>query len=108
MDYSYFKENLKRLIDSRAMTTKDLSEDMNITPATLSRYLSGNRKPDLPYVVRIAEYFNVSIDWLLGISGDKFEVLPKDIQEVVELYSLATSDDRAVVQAVLNKYRGVR
>jgi len=105
MDYTYFQENLRKLIESRGKMIKDVAMDNQMTPATLSRYLSGHRTPDLPYVVRLAEYFNVSVDWILGINGDKFEVLPKEIQEFAQLYSLASMDDRRVVQAVLNKYR---
>lgn len=105
MDYSIFRQNLKQLIQSRGKTVKSFSADVNITEATLSRYLSGNRIPDLQYVVRLANYFGVSVDWLLGLSGDKFEVMPPQLQEVVTLYSRATEDDRNVVQAVLAKYR---
>lgn len=72
---------------------------------TLSRYLAGKRTPDLPYVVKISEYFNISIDWLLGLNGEKFDVMPPEIQEVALLYSVATKDDRRVVQAVLGKYK---
>ena len=104
MDYTPFQENLKRLMSSRNFSMKLFGEEVGITAATLSRYLSGNRTPDLPYVVKIAEYFNVSIDWLLGLNGDKFDVLPKEIQVIAHLYTLATPDDRRVVQAVLHKY----
>lgn len=104
MDFTYFQENLKRLMSSRGFSMKALSEEVGITAATISRYLSGNRTPDLLQIVKIASYFNVSIDWLLGLNGDKFEVMPKEIQDIAHLYTLATPDDRRVVQAVLHKY----
>ena len=104
MDFTYFQENLKRLMSSRGFSMKALSEEVGITAATISRYLSGNRTPDLLQIVKIASYFNVSIDWLLGLNGDKFEVMPKEIQDIAHLYTLATPDDRRVVQAVLYKY----
>ena len=105
MDYTIFKEHLRQLMYSRGLSAKALATDINVTPATLSRYLSGNRAPDLPYVVKISQYFNVSIDWLLGINGDQFDVMPKEVQEVAELYQLAAPHDRKVVQAVLDKYK---
>ena len=105
MDYSIFQERLRMLIDSRGYGMKGLADDMNITSATLSRYLSGNRSPDLGYVVKLAEFFGVSIDWLIGINDDRYETLPPEIREVAHLYCLATDDDRNVVQAVLNKYK---
>lgn len=105
MDYTIFRENLQSLIDIRSSSLKSLSEEIKVTPATLSRYLSGQRTPDLPYVVKIATFFNVSIDWLLGLNGDKFDVLPKEVQQIANLYQLASLDDRRVVQAVLAKYQ---
>lgn len=105
MDCTIFQERLGRLMESRGFTMRSLAEEIGITPSTLSRYLSTNRVPDLAYVVKLAEYFNVSVDWLIGLNGDHFDILPKEIQDVAFLYSLATEDDRRVVQAVLNKYK---
>lgn len=104
-DYSAFRANLRRLIEVRGFTVKGFAAEVEITAATLSRYLSGDRTPDLPYVVRLAQYFNVSIDWLLGLNGEMFDVMPKELQTVAKLYSVATLDDRNVVQAVLSKYK---
>ena len=100
-DYSVFRERLRRLFEGRGMTIKDFSEEIEISSVTMSRYLAGTRVPDLPYVVKIAEHFGVSIDWLLGVNGDQF-----DVQEIANLYSLANEDDRRVVHAVLAKYKG--
>ena len=105
MDYSTFQERLKALMDSHGFGMKALADKMNITSATLSRYLSGNRSPEVPYVVKLAEFFGVSVDWLLGVNDDRYETLPPEIREVSKLYYLATEDDRKVVQAVLNKYK---
>lgn len=105
MDYTAFKTNLKSLIDNRGVLIKDVAEAINSTPGSMSRYLSGKRDPDLKYVVALAEYFNVSVDWLLGINGEKFEILPPEIQRIVNLYSLASPDDRRVIEAVLSKYQ---
>ncbi len=105
MDYSKFRENLRYLIEARGMGITVFSEKIGIPTATISRYLSGNRTPDLPYVIRIATFFSVSIDWLLGLNGDKFEILPQEIQDMARCYQLASLDDRRVVQAVLNKYQ---
>ena len=104
MDFTCFQENLKRLMSSRGFSMRALSDEVGITSATISRYLSGNRTPDLQQIIKIAEYFNVSIDWLLGINGDKFDIMPKEIQDIAHLYTLANLDDRRVVQAVLHKY----
>ena len=105
MDFSMFSNNLRMLIESRGMTAGKFCLDIGIPTATISRYISGDREPKFSYIVKIAEYFNVSIDWLVGRSGEKFDMLPADIQDVVSLYSLASEDDRRVIRMLLSKYK---
>lgn len=105
MDFTNFRYNLKSLIDSRGVTFLELSAATNMAPTTLHRYVSGCRTPELPNLMRLAEYFNVSLDWLLGLSGNRYDVMPHELQEVADLYSIANPDDRRVIQAVLGKYR---
>lgn len=108
VDYNTFQKRLRDLIESRGKLVQDVAEETGISKITLSRYLNNHREPDLKYVVALAQYFNVSIDWILGFSGDKFEVLPPQVQEFVHLFSLASPDDRRVIEAVLGKYREER
>jgi transcriptional regulator with XRE-family HTH domain len=104
-DFSAFRKNLRDLIDNSGKSSKDIALDIGISHITLSRYLNDHRDPDLKYVMKLSQYFRVSIDWLIGFSDDKFEALPPDIRDLVSLYSIASPDDRRVVEAVLSKYR---
>ena len=105
IDYEVFRKRLRQLIDSRSATVQELCYELNITPATMSRYLSGARTPDPVYLIRLSKYFDVSIDWLLGINGDKFDVLPDEVQEIANLYQVATPSDRKVIKTLLEKYK---
>lgn len=105
MDFTVFRSNLRTLMTTRGFSNITFSEEVGIPAPTISRYLTGDRTPDLAYVVKISQYFGVSIDWILGFNGDKFDVMPQEIQDVAQRYSLATPDDRRVVQAVLQKYQ---
>lgn len=102
--FSTFSTNLRRLIDSRGITIKDFCIDAEIPAPTISRYLTGEREPKLTYIIKICDYFNVSIDWMFGVSEDKVRIYPEEIQKIAALYSVASPDDRKVVQAVLRKY----
>lgn len=84
---------------------KGLAGEVNISHITISRYLNGHREPELKYVLALAQYFRVSIDWLLGFSDDRYEVLPQESRELITLFNKASPDDRRVVGAVLSKYR---
>ena len=104
LNFEAFRDNVRSLTESKGMLGKDLAYAIKATPATISRYMTGLRDPDLDYVYRISQYFGVSIDWLLGTADDKLEVLTPDIRRVMELYSRASTEDQAVIKTVLRKY----
>ena len=104
-DFTAFRNNLHSLIESRGLSINSAADLLGISPSTLSRYQKGIREPDLCYVVQIADYFHVSVDWLIGRSEDLRGRMTDEVYDVAHLYSIATEDDRSVIQAVLNKYR---
>ena len=104
-EYIAYRRNLRMLMDARKLTVKSLADATNMTQPTISRHLTGNRKPELECIAKIADYFDVSIDWLIGRHDERNATVNKDIADVVLLYSLANPDDRNVVNAVLKKYR---
>ena len=61
-----FHERLRYLIDCEEMKIKDLAAKLHLAPSTLGNYVQGTREPDYDTLRRIADYFGVSIDYLLG------------------------------------------
>lgn len=60
-----FGENLRTLIEERELTQKEVAKQLNIAPSTLGSYVQNVREPDFSTIRLIAEYFHVSIDYLL-------------------------------------------
>lgn len=61
-----FGKKLKQLRDSYNISAMKLSEDLNIHRGSLSNWETGKRKPDSEMLLKIANYFGVSVDYLLG------------------------------------------
>ncbi|WP_028983978.1 helix-turn-helix domain-containing protein [Sporolactobacillus terrae] len=59
---------IRFLRDEQGLSQLEMARQLNISNAQLSRYESGARKPDPDMIVRIADYLNVSTDYLLGRS----------------------------------------
>lgn len=59
-------DNLKELLEQHDMTQKQLAEALDITPAALGNYIRNIREPDYATLIRIADYFHVSTDFLLN------------------------------------------
>lgn len=102
----FFRLRLSALMQAHGYNIKTLSEAIGITRPTLSRYLDGQRQPELIYVMKIAQYFGVTTDWLLGMSEEKFDDRADELMELMNLYVMASDGDKSVVRAILSKYRG--
>lgn len=56
---------LKYLREKKNITQQRLAIDLNINQNTVSRYESGKRQADYQTLIKIADYFDVSLDYLL-------------------------------------------
>lgn len=56
---------LKLLRKQKHMSQLSLAMKLNTTQMSISRYETGKRKPDLKTLILIADFFDVSIDYLL-------------------------------------------
>lgn len=77
-----FARRLKRLREERNLSTRALGELVGTSYATISRYETGKRDPDLQIVRNIAKYFNVTIEYLCGEENDDL-----GIEHLSNLYS---------------------
>ena len=71
-----FKDRLQHLFDitlinNKPITTYRVGKDTSITRVSLDNYLSGKQSPSIENATIIAQYFNVSTEWLLKGEGNK-------------------------------------
>lgn len=57
---------IRELRKDKKMTQEQLGEILNVSKASISGYENETREPDSKSLVKIAEYFNVSLDYLLN------------------------------------------
>lgn len=62
------KMRIKELRIQRNIQQKDLASALEIAANTLSQYETGKREPDQETLMKLADYFNVTTDYLLGRS----------------------------------------
>ena len=63
-----FAERLRELRKERHVTQKDMGEILGIQLRSYQFYESGDRRPDYEKLVALADYFDVTTDYLLGRS----------------------------------------
>ena len=68
---SDFSRIITLLRKEKGVTQKQAASDLGVSQALLSHYEKGIRECGLEFVVRVADYYNVSCDYLLGRSADR-------------------------------------
>lgn len=66
-----FGQRITELRKESGETQESLLEALGVSQQTLSRYEKGQRQASLEFVIRAAKYYNVSADYLLGLSNAK-------------------------------------
>ena len=57
---------MKELRKKKGISQLRLAMELNTTQNTISRYETGEREPGITELIKIADYFNVSVDYLIG------------------------------------------
>ena len=65
-----FSDRLKELRKSKSATQLTLASVLEITDRGYRKYESGENEPTLSILVALADYFDVSLDYLCGRSDD--------------------------------------
>jgi transcriptional regulator with XRE-family HTH domain len=68
---SKFPYRLKELREEKGLLSKDFAKIMSVEPATVTNWEKGNRFPKDDVLIKIADYFDCSTDYLLGRTDDK-------------------------------------
>lgn len=65
-----FPERIIQLKSERRLLQKDIASSIGLSLRAYQYYEKGQKEPTLSVLVRLADYFNVSLDYLVGRSDD--------------------------------------
>ena len=104
-----FIERLKKLRKKEKLTQKDIATFLNISQPAYQQFESGKKKMNLDTMEKLADYFNVSIDYLRGKTDIPDFDLEIDIDNAID-NSVAydgtpiTDNDREIIKDFLKDY----
>lgn len=108
------KNRLKHLRTLKGITLRELSEKVNISYVTLSRYENGHQQIIDENLITLSQFFDVSTDYLLGVSdiikpsSDKLGILKEDDFQYALYNKTKDLDDKQkrdimrVIEALIN------
>ena len=97
---------LKELRFNAGISRAELARELAINQGTLANYENELREPDFITLVKIAEYFGESVDYLLGRTEDaqvpsEFRPLSKKEKSVIGKYRTLSEDSKDIVYELL-------
>lgn len=78
MSNDLIKDRLKKLREEEGIIQKDLADKLHITRATIASYETGKSLPSLEVIIKYADYFNCSTDYILCRTEEKNYKITKD------------------------------
>ena len=78
-----FGKKLKMLRKKAGLTQANLAKKLGISPSSVGMYEQGRREPDSAMLIRIADLFNVSVDYLIDFKKGK-KKRDKNIDEIAD------------------------
>ncbi len=102
-------KNFPRIItllrEEKGLSQKQVSTDLGISQPLLSHYEKGTRECGLDFVVKVADYYDVSCDYLLGRSANRKsgQIVISDIPEPDRSVILASTKSKSEMIDALNK-----
>lgn len=83
--------NLKKLRETKNITQVKLSVDLGVSQELISRYELGSSFPQPQMLIKLANYFNCSVDYLLGLTdiSTPINILTSNLENLkaTELYN---------------------
>ncbi len=80
-----FRERLKDLRNELGLDQKEMGKKLNVSQSAYGYYEQGRNEPSLETLVKIARIFDVSTDYLLGISNTRENPVYHKLSEKVSL-----------------------
>lgn len=109
---SIFGDRLRYLRESKELMSKDFAKHMNVEPSTVTNWEKGNRFPKEDVLIALADYFNVSSDYLLGRTdnpnNDVVEVTHNGEEYIFEFKTGKKKVDKDEIQEIINKYESMQ
>lgn len=97
---------LKQLRDREGITQAELSRKLKISPSTVGMWEQGRREPDCEMLKRIAKFFKVTTDYLLGNEIERGERFSEEEAKLIQDYRRLDEDGKTLARGVISRLRG--
>ena len=97
-------EKIEEMMQLKGMSRRQLSEVTNLSEASISRYINGEREPKMISLAAIARALDVTVDDLLEVEKDETEQVGKAVMLIARnAKSLSTEEKKTLMNALIGE-----
>lgn len=100
---------LFELRSEKGLSQRELARIMNISQGTYNNWENENTQPSIEQLIALADFFEVSVDYLLGRTDENGTVIQsaeqKNGQELLKLYKTADKDVQTAILTILKNLK---
>lgn len=104
-------KNLRKLRLEKGVSQMQLANAVWVTQQSINKYENHNIEPDIATLIKLADYFSTSVDYLIGHTEISHVIEPiekydlnREESELIENYRRLSDKQKAAVQAVTDSY----
>ena len=99
-----FGKRLLRLREKRGIDQTKLGEILNLSKSTISMYEKDSRSPSPETLVLLAQYFDVTVDYLLrGDIRNQNEIIQEEVSEFMDRYNKLGQYQKEIIKERLEE-----
>lgn len=93
---------LKELRNAKGISQQTLAEKLGVSQQSVNKYENHDIEPDIDTLIAMADYFNVSVDYLIGRDVNPVPILSSSAQNLLSDYQMLSQEDQAHFSALLH------
>lgn len=104
-------KNLKQLREASATSQRQLANAIGISQQSINKYENHKIEPDIDTMIQIADYFNTSVDYLIGHTEIRQKIEPTSTRELNEAerqilcgYRKLSSKKQKIISMIIKSY----
>lgn len=104
-------KNLRFLRNSKGISQQQLADAINTSQQSINKYENHNVEPDIATLMKLAAYFQTTVDYLVGYDADLSEDSPykglefsKEEVLLIQKYRALSKEEKASIQLILKNY----
>ena len=103
-------KNLRKLRINRGISQQQLADVIGISQQSVNKYENHNVEPDISSLIKLADYFETSVDYLIGHTFSSDQCTTEDIEltskelTLIQDYRSLSKDEQSSIRLIIKNY----